>query len=244
MTKENQTTKFKFSQNYKQRKLILLAITLLSILSIILISILIVEFYQRITQELDWLKENKISKDIKNQLTPKQIEYFIYKNSPSFQLKDVFTVFSSLIIATQALLLILITVAQVLLWKNKYNGDKFFKTMYLLSTLAFAFTFILISVQPTEPKIIITIKASNADVFIDKTILMDKMSYAIAWISMFGAFSSLILAIIAKRKLGYLTKDIYLNTSYVSTESDKNQIDHILNNITKKYQKVQTKSRV
>ncbi|WP_129622186.1 hypothetical protein [Mycoplasmopsis glycophila] len=169
------------------------------------------------------IEENK-SKEPGKQLATDDAT--VWALSPGYALK---TIFYSLELSALGFMFVAFVFTiwiLINLFTNKYNGDKYFRILYYTTTIAFALIFFTISVQPqptyfARQKIEI-IDGAKYSIDIKETIHV--ISYKWFWIALFGTFISLIISIVAKKKLGYLTKSKFLNTRFAETKKLKEQI--------------------
>lgn len=225
----NKTRDFFLNNSYLKRKILLLLVSIFSLISLILLSILYIKFKQRVDEEFTFLSGSFFSEADKKSYESNPEKFLLFKetNSRSFQLLKIFSGLNFSLITLFSLNVIITAIMIVYLLKNKDNGDYLFKYIILISSLTFILTFFLISLQPSETSRIEQIVVGNNKMRI--TVTMQKMSYMLAWITLLFSFCCLTFSIMAKRRYGFLTKDITLNKKEIETQQLKEQINEILN---------------
>ncbi|UUD36343.1 hypothetical protein NPA08_00700 [Mycoplasmopsis citelli] len=204
-----------YFKSYAQRKILVLVALLFGIIAVILLVVLINNFFARIIFEKEWLKDH-----LKSVLAGKneaETNSIIELRSTSIQLKTIFLSLVSIAITSLSLGIILAIVTLVGLFSNRFNGNKIIKVSVWLILLAFVMIFFIIALQPAQLTITVTVQIPGPDgrLFnVNQSTISDRVNYVVAWLAMFLSFFEMIILIKSRLKYGFLTNDIVLNRKF------------------------------
>ncbi|WP_036452609.1 hypothetical protein [Mycoplasma buteonis] len=201
-----------FSTNYLVRKVLLLVT--LSVLVSVAIALIYQFLYYNSYIELD---AKEITKVYQNKVNLNWQEY-----SEAYQTKTLFLALNTVAFICTLISSMLVLLMLIFLFKNSYNGDIFFKWLYLTIVVALVAIFFTISVKPQDTFGEIT--TPEGFTFQKK---INSMNYSQLWYTLFATFTILVLSISAKGKLGYLKKSIFFKKPRANTAQLQKQITEI-----------------
>ncbi|WP_426461042.1 hypothetical protein [Mycoplasma hafezii] len=214
----------KHSTNYRTRK-ILLIISILLLL--IILGLLIFQvFYFLETIEIDKEEFQPYIKDVRWKPGVVTEEQKWAQISPAYAEYNLFFFLNSSAIASTVISIVLMSIVLVLLLKNKYNGDKFYPWIFTFVTLLFIFIFFENSVKPVDTTYSTfkwEEKGSQLQEIEIKHVI-NSADYTQTYFAMFFAFVVLVLAIISKKKYGFLTKSIYFSRKFKNVDKLKQEV--------------------